>query len=247
MANQIDDVLLFRTDISPFLTHLTKAAGNSSAEDVLRAILTSRQLKAGPGEISDIKYGGGAAFFKLSDQEKKDFFGAICMTETPLSEVYCLLDLAARKINLEPYGILFVKQIMRDKGVSPVNYLNNYSGNKYTVAQALFSLCHTHPDAAKELLPLFSVTGPFLAPANRPRDGRQEFSWEREWRYPASKGPLQFSDADVFIGLCPADRISEMESSFPWLKFVDPRLNLKIYAKKLIESRDRINMKNSVV
>lgn len=245
MTRLIDDVLLFRTDISPFLAHLTKATDQHSAEDVLRIILDSSQLKAGGGEISDIKYGGDTR--KMTPKDKSDFFGAICLTETPLSEVYCLLDLASRSVNLEPYGLLFVKEKMRDKGVSPVYYLNNYPGDKYAVAQALFSLATTHSDAAKKLLPLFSVTGPFLAPPNQNRKGKQEFSWEREWRFPASKGPLSFSKDDVFIGLCPENRITEMEKAYPWLKFVDPRLNQKLYAQKLIQSRDRIGLKNSVV
>ncbi|WP_156458404.1 hypothetical protein [Rhodanobacter sp. Root627] len=245
MVRQIDDVLLFRTDISPFLAHLTKTAGNSSAESVLRVILDSGQLLAGSGEISDIKYGGNN--LQMTDEQKKSFFGAVCLTETPLSEVYCLLDLASRRINLEPYGLLFVKDRIRDKGASPVYYLNNYPGDKYAIAQALFSLTTTHEAAAKDILPLFSVTGPFLAPPDQNRQGKQEFSWEREWRYPASKGPLAFGQDDVFIGLCPADRISAMEQSYPWLKFVDPRLNQKIYAKKLIQSRDRIGLKHSVV
>ncbi|MBB3813651.1 hypothetical protein FHY13_001998 [Xanthomonas arboricola] len=245
MPRQIDDVLLFRTDISPFLAHLTKTAGDTSAENVLRVILDSGQLLAGGSEVSDIKYGGNN--LQMSAEQRKSFFGAVCLTETPLSEVYCLLDLASRRINLEPYGLLFVKEKIRNKGASPVYYLNNYPEDKYTIAQALFSLTATHEAAAKEILPLFSVTGPFLAPPGQIRQGKQEFSWEREWRYPASKGPLAFEQNDVFIGLCPADRIAAMERAYPWLKFVDPRLNQKLYAQKLIQSRDRIGLKNSVV
>jgi hypothetical protein len=245
VPRQIDDVLLFRTDISPFLAHLTKTAGDSSAETVLRVILDSGQLLAGSGEISDVKYGGNN--LQMSVEQRKAFFGAICFTETPLSEVYCLLDLASRRINLEPYGLLFVKERIRNKGASPVYYLNNYPADKHPVAQALFSLTATHEAAAKELLPLFSVTGPFLSPPGQARKGKQEFSWEREWRYPASKGPLAFGQDDVFIGLCPAERIADMELAYPWLKFVDPRLNQKLYAQKLIQSRDRIGLKHSVV
>jgi hypothetical protein len=43
----IKDILYFRSDISPFLVHLTRRLGRLSAKDNLEKILTSKALNAG--------------------------------------------------------------------------------------------------------------------------------------------------------------------------------------------------------
>ena len=103
----IEDILLFRDDISPFLAHLTKATAKVSASQTLEAILHQKLLIAGGGPVSDIRYGGNTKQFNA--QQVSEFFCAVCFIETPLSEVHCLLDIDYRQLNLEPYGLVFLK------------------------------------------------------------------------------------------------------------------------------------------
>lgn len=245
----IEDILHFRKDFSPFLVHLTKSSAPSTASQVLESILTANggpRLLAGSSAISDAKYGGNTT--GMSPDKIKRFFGAICLTETPLNEVHCLLEIDNRAVQLEPYGIVFLKDRLAVKGVSPVLYLNNEQRDKDAVAQALFSLIHSNQCAAKKILPLIAVFGAKLnSPGAAPQTGRSDWRWEREWRLPASEEPLTFTHEDVFVGLCKEEEIARFEALFPHVQFIDPRRNMKWYAKKLIDARQRLDLKHSVV
>ena len=152
-------------------------------------------------------------------------------------------------MNLEPYGLVFLKERLRARGVNPVWYLNNEQADKDEVAQALCSLIATHPDEAAQMLPLVSVFGQLIQPplvANR-RGGTVDFPWEREWRYPVASGPFTFDEYDVFVGLCPADEIDGFEELFPYIAFIDPTRPQTWYATKLVEAHPRVDLKSSVV
>jgi len=242
----IEDILLFRGDISPFLIHLTKD-NNKKASAILIKILREKKLIAGNDCISDIKYGGFTN--NLSEQQKNEFFSAICFTETPLSEVQCLLEINYRQVNLKPYGLVFLKERLQALGVSPVLYLNNEASDKENIVKALFELTNTHPNEAKELLPLFSIFGCKIkhpGTSQKPK-GKVDFRWEREWRYPAIRGDFAFDYDDVFIGLCPHQHIQKYEEKFKPILFIDPRRPMKWYATKLIDARHRSDLKYSVV
>ena len=243
----IDDILLFRGDLSPFLVHLTKHTDERSAADVLRLIIQDLKVKPGSGPVSDIRYGGFTN--NMTAEDVRDFFGATCFTETPLSEIHCLLDVQYRNVNLEPYGLVFLKEKLALKSVSPVLYLNNEAGDKDPVAQDLFRLTQTADNTAQKLLPLFAVFGKKIQHpgTNIVPVGRVDFRWEREWRQPAYKGGVEFVPDDVFVGLCPDEEIAAFEASFPNVRFIDPRRPMKWYATKLIESRQRLDLKTSVV
>lgn len=243
----IDDILLFRGDISPFLVHLTKMSGETASSQILRQILDHCALIAGTSRVSDIQYGGFTN--NLLEDQVREFFSAACLTETPLSEIHCLLEINSRQINLEPYGVVFLKNNLQTRGVSPVCYLNNESANKDSVVQALYSLIESHPEEAKQILPLFSVFGQKIRhPGARTAPvGDVDFCWEREWRYPASNGNFNFTFEDIFVGLCPHNEIEDFEASYQPLRFIDPRRPMKWYATKLIEARHRSNLRHSVV
>jgi hypothetical protein len=240
----ITDILFFRGDISPFLVHLTRDHEEMEAKEVLKEILDKRKLVAGRDSISDVRFGGN-----LEDEQKYIYFSAICFTETPLSEAHCLLEIKGRNVDLKPYGLVFSKDKLKNKGVSPVIYINNWLGDQDGVVRALFSLIETHPEDAKFLIPLVTVFGEKLY-----TNGAVDFTWEREWRLPSSRGDLQIENDDVFVGLCPHDEIEEFEKKYENffgegkpLRFIDPRRNIKWYATKLIECRQRLDMKYSVV
>ncbi len=66
-------------------------------------------------------------------------------------------------------------------------------------------------------------------------------------RYPASLADFEFVDEEVFCGLCPHDEIGEFEESYSPIRFIDPRREMKWYATALIECRQRLDLKHSVV
>ncbi|OHB66644.1 MAG: hypothetical protein A2Y77_16005 [Planctomycetes bacterium RBG_13_62_9] len=250
MPRDIQDILHFRSDISPFLVHLTRdgdGVDNSSAKAKLERIIRDRKLIPGEREISDVRFGGTTS--NMSAPDRKKYFGAVCFTETPLNEVHCLLEINGRGIDLSPYGLVFVKEALRKKGVCPVCYINNERKDMDGVFKALFSLTDSLPDDAAKLLPLFAVFGQKIQAPGVPTrpEGTIDFVWEREWRYPSVCGDLAFSDADVFVGLCPHDEINDFEGRFPGIGFIDPQRNMKWYATKLIGARQRFGLKFSVV
>ncbi len=244
---QIEDILHFRQDISPFLVHLTRRVSDgASAGEVLRQIIDNCSLRSAGNQVSDARF--GMRTYQLEESDRQKFFAAVCFTETPISEIHCLLDIGGRSVSLEPYGLVLLKQNLQKCGVSPVMYLNNEMGGRDPVARALCSLIETHRDAAADLLPLISVFGRKLqAPGANMPVGEVDFRWEREWRYPFSRGPLAFRDNDVFVGLCPHEEIATFEDAFPPVAFIDPRMNMKWYATKLVEARQRLDLKDSVV
>jgi hypothetical protein len=242
---EIEDILLFRGDLSPFLVHLTRNHDGVNARTRLRRILEERQLVPGNSLVSDARFGGFTNAF--NDAKKRRLFSAICFTETPLSEIHCMLEIERRLVDLEPYGVVFLKDRLRNKRVSPVIYINNEDGHGDDAVQALFSL-HENA-AASRFLPLVSVFGLKVhAPGAQNRSpGELDFLWEREWRRPADFGDLAINNNDIFCGLCPHGRIEEFEEEFEPLRFIDPTRNMKWYAQALIDCRQRLNLKHSVV
>jgi hypothetical protein len=252
MSRDINDVLFFRDDISPFLVHLTKKDEDfltgecTSAKKRLKSILTKKMLMAGEKAVSSAQYGRTSP-----DGNQSEYFAAVCFTETPLSQVHCLLDIANRTVNLEPYGLVFFKESLRKVGVSPVLYLNNTRGDQDDVNRALCTLISSAPTAARKLLPLFSFFGKKLQPqwegAPQASDGDIDFLWEREWRYPVAGGHFKFTYEDIFVGLCPDGDIADLESSFPGLPFVDPTRPMAWDATKLVARRRAFGLQYSVV
>lgn len=251
MSRPIDDILNFRSDISPFLVHLTKKTEKNTASEILKLILQEQKLQASSNPVSDARFGILTSNW-VEDKLKRNF-GAICFTETPLNEIHCLLEIEYRNVNLEPYGLVFIKENLQATGVSPVFYINNYPDDKNAVMQKLCDALIDNEEAAK-ILPLFANTGIKLtSPYSQIKQTEKvDFMWEREWRYPAVYNNLVIKDCDVFIGLCPHEEIDEFElrSSQIFGKkigFIDPKRNMKWYATKLIERRKELGMKHEVV
>jgi len=241
MARDINDVLIFRGDISPFLVHITrdKQVGTNvvmPAATVLRKIIRNKQLIAGDDAMSDSR------FFIYSQQQRKDYCRAISFTETPLNEIHSFLKIIGRSCNFEPYGLVFIKRKLCEKGVSPVFYINNEKADKLEVVEALCQWRNSAPEHAKQILPLISSFGKRLL-----TEKEIDFSWEREWRYPSVNGNLEFDEDDVFVGICPHDEISQFQSLIPGVPFVDCQRNMKWYAKKLISARQHHDLKYPVV
>ena len=246
-GRDIEDVLKFRADLSPFLVHLTKTINERSAKHNLYSILESKALKYGDESISEAKYGCNF----IDEESRRLYFGAVSFTETPLNEIHCLLQIGGRKTDLAPYGLVFVRKRCMEKGVSPVLYLNNLRGDKNDVVEALCSLIGERPEAASKILPLISFFGRFLTPrvgkAPQRETNEMDFTWEREWRYASDKACFNFDEQDIFIGLCPDAEIHEFEKHFEWLSFVDPKRNMKWYAEKLLGATERSGIKYNMI
>lgn len=161
----IQAILRFRGDISPFLVHLTRNVGVTRAEATLKKIIAEKQLIASENEISDARFAVYTA--DMSPEERKKYFGAICFTETPLNEVHCLLEIKGRSVNLEPFGLVFLKERCAKRGVDPVIYINNNNGDKVKAMKALLLLIQTRPDEAANILPLLAIFGDRLTPPRR--------------------------------------------------------------------------------
>lgn len=237
----------FRTDLSPFLVHLTRRNGTDSARTRLETIITELALKAGSSLVSHASF--GLSFGRLQDPTISQYFKAVCLTETPLDQIHCLLEIENRDINLEPYGLVFLRRPLQQRGVSPVLYLNNELGDKPALIRALAEMVDQNQGLARQILPFVAVFGSLLPPRGEgtPPTGRIDFLWEREWRWPAFNGNLQFDQADVFLGLCPHEEIDHFETLLPPIRFVDPARNMRWYSSELIEMRQRLNLTQSVV
>ncbi len=250
MNRSIDDVLDFRNDISPFLVHLTRKKGNRSAKKILSDIISSKKLLQSGAKISDTRF--GCTDVKWDAEKVKTLFSAICFTETPLNEIHCLLEIKNRTVQLEPYGLVFLKKNLRPKNISPVLYLNNYGVPINDLLSVLGNMVTSagYPKELNRLFPLFSSIGKKLTAH---RSGIYDFSWEREWRLPYCFGDFDIDfDHDVFIGLCPHTEIDEFEKLTATILgkpilFIDPRRNAKWYAKKLIDRRRKFKLTVSVV
>jgi hypothetical protein len=242
----ITKVLFFRTDISPFLVHLTRDWDSTHlAKDNLIDILTSCSLRY-TRQISDAKY--GVATETVSTTNRR-YFSAMSFTETPLGEIHNLMDIAGRYCDLKPYGLVFLKDRLKEKGVSPVIYINNMRGDQDDSVRALCSLIDTHPNEAARILPFVAVFGKLLSPlGGTPRTKDLDFTWEREWRYACGESfNFNFDHEDVFLGLCPHEEIRESEERFSWLKFIDPYRNIKWYSEKVLEVKETLGLKHSIV
>jgi len=235
---RIDDVLRSRKDVSPFLVHLTRSHYDESmitARECLETIIESEKLYLGGNMFPKDSSSMSAAKYGIPRERLrrlKNYLEFISFTDTPLEDLHSLFDIAGREINLEPYGLVFLKNRLIRRGVSPVFYLNNSRGDKDEVVRALYSLIKTHKEAAAHILPLVATFGEMLKPegGTPSKKSRPDFTWEREWRYAGSD--LDFNSDDVFMGLCPKDEIEDFEKRFPPVKFFDPK-NQKEYTRKI--------------
>lgn len=241
----IEDVLWQRLDLSQFLVHLTKSDKDETAKERLTSILACEVLLASQNELSDARFRVASAAKKA----KPNLFRAVCFTETPLSELKHIFDIAGRKVNLEPYGLVFLKKNLAAKGVSPVIYLNNSRGDKKAVVDALISLKDSHPKEAQQILPLLCVFGEPLIPGRAEVVEKIDFTWEREWRWPVIESDLfEFSQDDVLIGLCPNDEVSWFEKQYRPIEFIDPRIERTPTGNsKMIRAARRVGVSHKLV
>lgn len=276
---EIEDILLFRNDISPFLVHLTKNTSKRSAKENLENILKERKLEYGlideykaeldkklrhddlksriPNFMSPANY--CTDLYKLTIKDAIKYFHAISFTETPLDQIHNLLEIGRRNVELEPYGLVFIKKELENKGVMPVWYINNINDDKQPIIEQIVqALIERSPNDAYKILPFIAIFGKgFKRPGSK--DVKVDFRWEREWRYVSENFEFKFDEKDIFIGLCKREDIDYFEENFGNLykierdgksyplHFIDPLMNPRYFATKLVNARQRTDLKYSVV
>ncbi len=199
-----------REDISRFVVHLT-SEGAGKPEGAARANLISI-LTAGKIEARNLHCLHKKKLVALSD-EKRKAFQVGCFTEIPLHQIHLLIQpVEGRSVIFKPYGIVFHKKFLVEKGAQPAIYINSYDGRFFhrEAADALFDWCESDnfEGTAARLLPLLNAMHEVY-----------DFTWEREWRV---VGDLAFRSNDIVCLIVPAvgdDKLKATCTNRLWQKW----------------------------
>lgn len=209
-----DEFLDKKRDFSHLLVHLTRRDEEYSAKGVLECILNEQTLRA---------YNYYCIFqdkIKSLDNALQNKFRVVCFTETPIDQIGVLLErVEGRNIILEPYGLVFKKDYIREKEGNPVFYI---TGSLSTPLWKLYNDAKNTQCAGEE--------NKVLALVNK-CDEAIDFHWEREWRI---VGDLKFDLSDIYCGLYPEDDISYFENKYMPVKFISPYWGINKTLDKLV-------------
>jgi len=217
-----------KLDYSPFLVHLTRDSqynfhdgGNDviPAREVLDTILGEHTLKAQNYFCLFDKKGINP--IDSLDETTKNIFKVVCFTETPIAQIEVLMEnLEGRTKKFEPYGLVFKKDYIREKGGNPVFYC---SDKLFDTMWQLYNSALSNNFSNGE--------NRFLALVNR-CDNKIDFHWEREWRF---VGDLVFKLTDVYCALCRESDISDFKSRYPQVPFISPSWGINKILDKLVK------------
>jgi hypothetical protein len=183
-----------REDLSRFLIHLTRDYEGSLARDNLIGILKDKEIQARNAHCLVMHKLEQMRFSKML----RGKFQSVCFTEAPLSQVSQLTrQIPKRSIKLKPYGIVFWKETLMNRGANPAIYLNaqGNSLSKYLLAQfdkefkdirTLRRFKTTEREHFESVIQFYAL----LNVVNQKRN----FMWEREWRH---MGGLRFKYIDT--------------------------------------------------
>lgn len=183
-----------REDISRFVVHLTRRYGDQSPKENLIAILRDRTIEARNAHclfIHDLR--------RLHFSEVlQNRFKTVCFTEAPLTQIKRLCaPILGRKIKLQPYGVIFQKADVLERGCSPAIYINakgtqigdflrrqfrdHFHGiRKLTILKRDQGLYH------EQIIQYYSLINIIAS--------HHDFAWEREWRF---NGDFKFQYIDI--------------------------------------------------
>ena len=195
VANLVD-----RTDISRFLTHLTKGTVESSALDNLISILNDHKINA-----STFCCMFNKELAKLSQKQQKEF-SVTCFTETPLDRLKVVVKtLVHNNRRFEPYGLIFLKEtqcIESGFGINPVIYVRDQNRNLTKSFWNQFNNWKEKPDENINF-PTFGCLVNHVSLEN-------DFQWQREWRM---KGDYSFGYAQVVAVIAPQEEHAKIKKA----------------------------------
>lgn len=187
-----------RDDMSPFVVHLTRDYDGDSAISNLVSILQDKVIYARTAHC---------LFNHLIEKfqpKLQDEFKSVCFTETPLTQIERLVTkVPGKKIELQPYGLVFKKDAVLEKGASPAIYINakGVPRREYLLRQFRDHFANTtglaafkkkYPNDHEAIIWHYSLM-------NIMRAGH-DFAWEREWRF---KGDFEFKYFDLVAIIAP--------------------------------------------
>ncbi len=185
-----------RDDLSRFLVHLTRNSGGISAEDHLISILKD--------EVIEARTGWCLFHHKFRQKKFTDIltakFRTVCLPETPFTKLrHVAVHIPRRRIRLQPYGLVFLKSFLVEKGASPAIYVNGKGADgirKYLLArfdqdfankQRYDKFAKRFGEQAKAIIQYYSLINVI--------SDKHDFAWEREWRH---SGDLEFKMQRIF-------------------------------------------------
>lgn len=191
-----------RPDLSPYLVHLSRNCFGATARDNVISILKDGVLEARS------PFGAAKAHFRSKgwcDSAFMESQRVVCFSETPISQIDGLVDPGIeRQYEFQPYGVIFTRDYLLTRGVSPVGYLNQYPGdlsfewpirhyNRLMDAAVLGD--DGVPNAERWNNSPIAHVVPYLESIGEWNTIKKDFSFEREWRH---IGDLEFALQDVF-------------------------------------------------
>ena len=196
-------------NVSTFMVHLTRNTEDArSAKENLIDILCTRVIQ--PRNSKGLFY---------ATEGVTDAARTVCFAEAQFNAIKHLVGKhTGRGVELSPYGLVFSKDLLIQKGANPVFYVNTYSNQdrKQAILEAMKQL-DIHKQ--KEIAPFVEIFG------WNGSGGIYDFHREHEWRY---SGDFEFEWKDIIFGLCDDEHIEEMELLFEKeIKFISPQMNLE--------------------
>ena len=225
IKRSIEEVRQLRGDLSNYLIHVTRDKNLRrnggfefrSAKDSLIHILDN-------DKIDPLKPVGQFSHKFFQKHVNPDDLRAVCLTETPIEQLYLFFGIQNRSLNFREYGLVF-DQNKLSKGptrAAPVLYFSQPIGSDFHFVNQFNKMATEHYDTYKDILYLYDRFGKYQV-----RDYRHSgelievdynFRWEREWRI---KGTFNNVKENALFGLCPDHEIEFFENKYE-LPFVDP-------------------------
>ena len=155
---------------------------------------------------------------QFSDVLKRKF-RTVCLTETPFTQLrHVAVDIPGRRIRLQPFGLVFLKSYLTDKGASPAIYVNGKGADgirKYLLSrfdkdfgdgQRFDKFSDRVGKQANAIIQYYSLINVIT--------DDHDFAWEREWRH---SGDLEFNMGSIFaiIAKDPDGFIAHCEKELP--------------------------------
>jgi hypothetical protein len=235
------DILKLRSDLSPYLVHLTRngpirtyplqasfdlphgsvvSSAELDARTSLVEILNSRSILArSPFSYFNFKVRfprPNGSILNPDSKVNREWLKSVCFTETPLDQVrvHCH-KIEGRDLHFQPYGVVFSEQAVRKRVGNPIFYFESSS----TIRSSLDSLASSQScESMRSTLPYFEAFG---KPAFKSNPVAEiDFRWEREWRV---VGSFEFSLSDLVCVLCPESEFEFFQKLVGLeVKLVDP-------------------------